>query len=207
MAAAAKARELMDRYQIDEGMAALTAEGTIRVDVSRSPYRGLMIRDRIAMRIAEFCDCRCWKNNCLGKVYFFGMPADVEFASWLIESLDTYVRNASLQFAKANCADPRNRWAVQKSFIIGAVDRINGRLLALIQARKAQTIASTGKSLVVVKGAIVTEAFAKLNLGLRRGGRFQTSINDRGAFAAGQAAGDRASFGRPVGNGAMLRLK
>jgi hypothetical protein len=57
MSAASKARELMDRYQIVLGTAAMEAEGTAKVDVSRSPYKGLTIRDRLGMRVAKLCDC------------------------------------------------------------------------------------------------------------------------------------------------------
>ena len=53
----------------------------------------------------------------------------------------------------------------------------------------------------MVKNAIVTRELAKLNMKLRSGGRSKTRAVDGGAFNAGRAAGDTASFGRPVNGG------
>jgi hypothetical protein len=50
--------------------------------------------------------------------------------------------------------------------------------------------------LVVVKNAIAT----KLDLKLRSAGKSKTRALDGSAFKAGKAAGDRASFGKPVNN-------
>jgi hypothetical protein len=199
MTAAAKARELMDRYQIDAGTAGLEEEGTSRLDVGLSPYRGLGIRNRIAVRVAQFCDCKVWKVSREGKLFFFGMASDVEFAGWLIASLDGFIRQASLQFLVSQPkADARTRWVMQKAFIIGATTRISERLEELSASRKSEPLAGDGRSLVVVKGAIVARDFAKLGMRLGGGRKFQNRVGDGGAFYAGQAAGDRASFGRPV---------
>jgi hypothetical protein len=61
-----------------------------------------------------------------------------------------------------------------------------------------------GKSLVVVKGALVASEFQKLDLTLRKGGKLAAAAKDRGAYGAGRAAGDKASFGRPVNGGGKV---
>jgi hypothetical protein len=64
--------------------------------------------------------------------------------------------------------------------------------------------AGDGRSLVIVKNAIVTREFAKLNMKLRSGGRSKTRAVDGSAFNAGRAVGDKASFGRPVHGGGKV---
>jgi hypothetical protein len=203
MSAASKARELMDRYQIVLGTAAMEAEGTIKMDFSRSPYRGLNIRGRIGVKVAKFCDCRIWGGSGGNTYSFFGMRSDVEFAGWLMASLDSFLQQASLQYVQQyKRLDARSRWQLQKEFIIGACVRINERLEALIRGRGSEPVVGDGRSLVVVKGAIVTREFAKLGLRLGGGRGFRAGFDSKGsAFAAGQSAGDCASFGRPVNGG------
>ena len=60
MAAAEKARELMDRYQIEAGSAGLEKEGAFKVTVKRGHYKTLAVKDRIAYAVAQFCDCKVW---------------------------------------------------------------------------------------------------------------------------------------------------
>ena len=67
---------------------------------------------------------------------------------------------------------------------------------------RASTLASTGRDLIVVKGAVVKSEFAKLGLRLRSNGNSGTGARDSGAYGAGKAAGDRVSFNRGVGHAA-----
>jgi hypothetical protein len=169
MSAASKARELMDRYQIVLGTAAMEAEGTAKVDVSRSPYKGLTIRDRLGMRVAKLCDCRVWRSAQNGTLTFFGLSSDVEFAGWLMVSLDSFVRQQSLEYVRpyrAGGVSAREAWKLQKAFILGCCVRINERLETISKGRWSEPVTGDGRSLVVVKGAIVSKAFAKLGLRL-----------------------------------------
>ena len=68
----------------------------------------------------------------------------------------------------------------------------------------AQT--GSGTALVVVKNAVVTEAFAKLGLKFR-GSLSGKSVRDVGAYMAGRAAGDRVNLNRPVAGGKPGYLK
>jgi hypothetical protein len=72
------------------------------------------------------------------------------------------------------------------------------------ERKKSRQGTGDGRSLVVVKDAIVTREFAKLDMKLRSGGRSKTRAVDGGAFNAGRAAGDRASFGKPVNGGGKV---
>ena len=203
MAAAEKARELMDRYQIEAGSAGLEKEGAFKVSVKRGHYKTLAVKDRIAAAVSQFCDCKCWLTKHTDECHFFGLKSDAEFAGWLIQTLDQFIANSTQKFILSQPRmDARPRWESEKAFVLGACVRISERLVQLANERKkSRDGTGDGRSLVVVKDAIVTREFAKLDLKLRSSGRSKTRAVDGGAFNAGRAAGDKASFGRPVNGG------
>ena len=206
MAAAEKARELMDRYQIEAGSAGLEKEGAFKVTVKRGHYKTLAVKDRIAYAVAQFCDSKVWLTKSSDEMHFFGLKSDADFAGWLIVSLERFVASGALAYiASQPRMDARPRLEAEKAFVLGACVRISERLMTLTAERKKSRQGSgDGRSLVVVKDAIVTREFAKLGMKLRSGGRSKTRAVDGGAFNAGRAAGDRASFGKPVNGGGKV---
>jgi Protein of unknown function (DUF2786) len=204
MAAAEKARELMDRHQLDLGEVGMAKEGVHKASIKRGHYKTLAVKDRLAHFVSEFCDTRVWLTKSSDQMHFFGLRSDAEFAGWLVQSLETFVSHGALAFiASQPFMEARTRWEAEKAFVLGAIDRINQRLAELTRERRA-SMAKTkgdGRSLVVVKSAIVETEFAKLGLTLGKGGKLAASAKDRGAYGAGRAAGDKASFGRPVNGG------
>lgn len=205
MAAAEKARELMDRHQIDLGEVGMQREGVHKVSIKRGHYKTLAVKDRLAHFVSEFCDCRVWLTKSSDQMHFFGLRSDAEFATWLIGSLEQFVGNGALAFiAGQPFMEARVRWEAEKAFVLGAIDRINQRLAELTRNRRATMAKGDGKSLVVVKGALVASEFQKLDLTLGKGGRLGAAAKDRGAYGAGRAAGDKASFGRPVNGGGKV---
>jgi Protein of unknown function (DUF2786) len=205
MAAAAKARELMDRHQIDLGEVGMAREGVHKVSIKRGHYKTLAVKDRLAHFVSEFCDTRVWLTKSSDQMHFFGLRSDAEFAGWLIGSLEAFIAHGALSFiASQPFMEARVRWEAEKAFVLGAIDRINQRLAELTRDRRATMAKGNGKSLVVVKGALVASEFEKLGLTLGKGGKLAAAAKDRGAYGAGRAAGDRASFGRPVNGGGKV---
>ena len=108
MAAAEKARELMDRYQIEAGSAGLEKEGALKVTVKRGHYKTLAVKDRIAYAVAQFCDSKVWLTKSSDEMHFFGLKSDADFAGcietrrstsgfgWLIVSLERFVASGAL---------------------------------------------------------------------------------------------------------------
>lgn len=209
MAAAEKARELMDKYQIDLGEVGMEAEGVIKAFSDRTHYKTLQIKDRLAVMVAAYCDVKVWKND---RLTFFGLASDAEFATWLLDSLDAHIRRSAVEYmltARIVATGAKMpRWEAEKAFVLGAISRINQRLNMLTDERKRamRQQAGGGRSLVVVKSALVERAFADLNMRLRSGSRSNARVHDSGAFKAGVAAGDRASFGRPVNGGGGVAM-
>jgi hypothetical protein len=134
------------------------------------------------------------------------MPSDVQFAAWLIDSLADFVF-AELYAHLIGClAPPSERRTVIRSFVTACCDHITDRMLALVErSKKART--SNGRELVVIKDAAIKAFMKEHDIHLRSCSGYSPSNVDSQAQAAGRAAGDRASFGRPVtGAAGVLRI-
>lgn len=202
MSAAEKARELMDRYHLDHGALGMEEEGTERYDRShdRTEKDQYHIKVELMTPISRFTDTRSWMNSGAQRITYFGLKSDVDFASWLSESLTSFIINQQaayhldcVLFGKGELTRGGER-----SFITGAIESISKRLF---ESAKARTGEATGRSLIPLKNQIVTREYEKLGIHLYygRGGGFVGSKADAGALAAGRSAGNSASFGRPVG--------
>jgi hypothetical protein len=134
------------------------------------------------------------------------MPNDVELAIWLLDTLADFVF-AELYAHLIGCLAPQSeRRVIIRSFTTACCERITDRLLALVEQSKAART-SNGRELIVVKDAAI-RAFMKDNgIRLHMCSGYSPSNVDAAARAAGRAAGDRATFGRPVtGTAGVLRI-
>lgn len=206
MAALAKARAMMDAHEVTDGELQLSREETavLRREPpgSKDPHK---VKAFLAMAIAEFTDCRAWRDGQKALV-FCGLPSDARFATWLLDSLAQFVRAELVNHLMSDLNIGADRTAVCNGFAAGCCSRISARLRELVaQSKSAQT--SNGRELVVVKSAAVSAKMAELGITLGKS-RSSSRRFDGNAYAAGKAAGDRASFGRPVsGQSATLRLR
>ena len=132
---------------------------------------------------------------------FSGDEVDVEFAVYLCKHLRDECRNLSSLLTGA---------AERETFRRGYALRVKNRMSAMRRERDEalrEAVTSTGTALVVVENklALRDEQFGKQEYGrARRCGHGGGSFD---AYAAGRAAGDRASFARPVGHSSQARLK
>jgi hypothetical protein len=104
------------------------------------------------------------------------------------------------------CAPKGERRVITRSFVEACCNQISDRLLALVErSKKART--GNGRELVVVKDAAIKAYMKEHDIHLRTCCMGSSSNINSAAQAAGRAAGDRASFGRPVSGAAgVLRL-
>jgi hypothetical protein len=224
LAAMQKARELMDKYQIDSADLASGGEECEKHYSNRDWDNPYDIRWRIASWVMLYCDCKCWGREG-GTITYFGLSTDAQFATWLSDMLNDFCnREAARQFgysersARTWKAKRRadfdaydlfggvNSEHLRASFVQGFCDRINQRLKELYYERQRTQKMSDGRSLVVVKNALVEEAFKALGLklGNGRGGRRYEA--DPRAYGYGSDAGNRANFSRPVEGSSGPRL-
>lgn len=202
-----KARELMDKYGLTKEAIENDAETIAAQKMKRDNYKTYVIKDHLALEVARYCDCKVWLSRHEGTMTFFGTEQDRQFAIWLIESLDLFVRNQTVRFMEEKgFKGGAGPWDLQKGFMAGCIARINQRLHKLSAER--ETIRGgngRGKALVVVKMSLVTQAFDNLNMKLRSGTKSGGKRGDGSAFNAGMEAGNRAAFNRPVNGGAGTR--
>lgn len=161
------------------------------------------------MPIASFTETKCWgaasvRGEKHRRTVFFGLRSDVEFANWLLKALESFI------WAKADDYAIRtgdNDYYAKRTFAMSAALRIKERLDAETAARASRGVGD-GRSLIVVKNALVQREFNKLGLKLHTQSKgFANGGSRHDAAAAGRAAGDQAGFGRPLnGNGDVKRL-
>lgn len=219
MSALDKARQMMDAYDISDTELAFDGEKVVRNTAEKADPDGIRWGLGLCVGVATFCDCKVWGEG--EKIVFFGLETDTVFASWLLSTLETYIRRQSLQFladmgrAVGGETDlfgaplaGKDREHKRRSFIYGCVVRIAERLKEAARERKSQ-VQSTGRDLVVKKNALVEDAYRALSLNLRKGKSRRGVSVDGWSMQRGQQAGDRANFSRPVrgnGNGSTLAI-
>lgn len=160
----------------------------------------------VSYGVRQFCGVEIYRSRREGGFKCIGMPSDVQFAMWLLDHLADFVFS-ELYAQLIGCLAPKSeRRIITRSFTAACCDHINDRLIALVERSKAART-SNGRELVVIKDAAI-KAFMKENdIHLRTTCMGSPSNVDAAAQAAGRAAGDRASFGRPVSGAAgVLRI-
>jgi hypothetical protein len=202
-----KASAMMDAYDItDEDVKIARDEAVMQHSDPPDLKDPHNIKWRLSHGVAEFCGVQIFRSRRETGLRCIGMPSDVQFAMWLLDSLADFVF-AELYAHLIGCLAPKSeRRVIIRSFTASCCECIADRLLALVErSRAART--SNGRELVVVKDAAI-KAFMKDNdIRLYTCSGYSPSNSDAAAKAAGRAAGDRASFGRPgSGPAGVLRL-
>jgi len=141
-----------------------------------------------------------------GGLTFLGFKSDIEYATWLIDQLADFVHSALFEhLLDCDCLAPQDRKEEIRGFVIGCTERIYIRMIAMCDRSKGARTAN-GKALVVIRDGAIKVFIKAEGIHFRCDGGSRAAFSD-GAHAAGQSAGDRASFARPVsGAGAALRL-
>lgn len=188
--AAAKAAELLHKYQLDLSELDLREEGTAEAAVEYDD-----LARALAGMVAKYCECKVWGEPRKGKMKFLGLTSDAWFAEWLMLALTAFVKRKGLEYS----LDQRNVFQSDiTDFRFGCINRINERLKAEIDARKAEAQGATGRALIVLKDQLVTEAWVKKNLNLRSSNWRHGGTTHSAAYASGYAKGGDARFARPV---------
>ena len=134
------------------------------------------------------------------------LEADARFATWLLDSLTGFVQTELARHLMGHLAPRGDRRFVINGFVGGCTARIGERIRELC-SRSETVVTGNGRELVVTKKHAIAAVMAKAGIRLRAGSRSSRRL-DPDAYAAGKAAGERASFGRPLeGKAAALRLR
>jgi hypothetical protein len=156
--------------------------------------------------VARFCGCQSWRKTHERVLVFCGLPSDAQFATWLLDTLTAFVQAEIVKHLMDADPSKEDRREAIKGFVLGCTDRISQRLGELCE-QSAAVATSNARALVVVKDAAVQAKLDELGIKIRTVSSCGSG-GDFSSYAAGRAAGDRASFGRPVsGRNATLRLR
>jgi hypothetical protein len=207
MAALDKARALMDAHAVSESELSLTKDekAILRREPpgTKDPHR---IKWHLQSSVARFCGCQGWRKTHERILVFCGLPSDVRFATWLLDTLTAFVQDEMVKHLMDADPSKEDRREVIKGFVLGCTDRISQRLDELSE-QSAAVATSNARALVVVKGQAVQAKLDELGIHLCNS-YGSCGAGDDSSYRAGRAAGDRASFGRPVsGRNASLRLR
>jgi hypothetical protein len=207
-AALDKASAVMDAYDItDEEVQLTKAEAaTMHADPPdlQDPHN---IKWRMTAYVGEFCNVQIYRSRHQTGLKCIGMPSDISYAMFLLDTLADFVHAELYGHLIGCCAPKGERRTIIRSFVEACTTRINSRLDELGERSKVART-SNGRELVVVKDAAIKAYMKDHGIQLCSGGSYYApSTGNAAAAAAGRAAGDKASFGRPVsGAGATLRL-
>jgi hypothetical protein len=198
LAALAKARALMDAYEVTEEDLQLTKD---QAAILREEPPGTEdphgIKFNLCHVVGEFTDCRAWRKHRSkgGGLVFCGLPADARFATWLLDHLTRFVQAELANHLMGNVATGMPRRRAINGFVIGITERISERLIELCKPAPAAT--ANSRALVVAKQQVIKSRMDELEIKLRSCGGSEKQ-HDTSSLKAGRSAGNRASFGRPV---------
>lgn len=206
--AAAKARELMDRYRVTLSDVEIKAEPITQETVERPNSLRWAAGDYALHGINAYCGVKTWFHKSAGvrRLRIFGMKPDVEMARYLYELINAVVNVECARWQRTpEYLNAYSRRSATGSFKLGMAIRINERLKQMAKDLAPVAKSANGTALVVVKGAVVEAAYA--GLGLRLGvARQGASVRDSNGFNAGRSAGDRVNLSRPLSRGKQALL-
>jgi hypothetical protein len=207
LAALDKAAAMQDAYDItdEELQIAKDEAATLHAEPTdlKDPHQ---IKWRLTYAVRHFCNVEIYRQRGEAGLKFIGTPSDIQFAQWLLDNLADFVFQALYEHLIGCLAPPSDRRVIKRSFVEACCQCISDRLMELVErSKKART--SNGRELVVVKDAAIKAYMEEHDIHLRTCCMGSSSNVDSAARAAGRAAGDRASFGRPVSGAAgVLRI-
>ena len=205
LSAMSMAQAMMDAYDVSLDDIEETKKEKATHETMKDMRDPHHIRNNLCVRVSEFTNTKAWTVNKV-KFKFAGLISDVEFAMWLLEHLTLFVQKELKNYLWANgfqSLDASSKRRVINGFVIGCTGRINKRLGELIEQGEDKRN-DNANALIVVKNALIDDHMKELGLNLRMPRKRGSCIHGD-SYAAGQSAGDRATFGRPVSHG-QLRI-
>jgi hypothetical protein len=103
MAALQKAQAMMDVYDVSDEELQLVKEekATAQFYEEHDPHG---VKRGLAYAVNKFAGTMCWTYRGEGKRAICGLPADVEFAEFLLGALDEFVKREYVRFAITSAA-------------------------------------------------------------------------------------------------------
>jgi len=204
MAALAKADKLMAEHGLSEADLEV-AEAKRDMRAGEFKY-GIKTQHPCAKwcskTIGEFCGVVTWYSKREQASNGFGFNGDVEMYEFLLKLVHDSMNREWKEYLPNNPKRPGlSRHTEYWSFMLGMAERINEKIMALMEEREV-VVDSTGTDLVVKKFEVIEAGMKEMLPGLQlRQGRSRGIRADGSAMAEGRKAGDRVNLNRPLKSG------
>jgi len=158
-----------------------------------------------SMTIGEFCNVIPWYSPKTSSQKGFGFHQDIDMYEFLSKMIHDTMDREWKAWLKDNPPSRVSRHTEYWSFMGGIANRVNAKLRALINERKA-SVTTTGTDLVEMKMDVVISGMEKLlpDIKLAKSKAKGTRMTN-GAYQAGQAAGDKINLNRPLGSSSGVK--
>ena len=213
IAAAEKARDLLDKYQLDLSTLDLTHDGFTQFKSTGDSEESALIHDALAFLIADYTDTIAFhvpaEENTPSECRYFGLESDVYFALWLSRSLEAFILRRSKEVE--HLGQP-----YYLSYRDGIINGVNSKLHAAIQQRKKSLSSSNPSHSSTMapskqnkakdtdgfdkKSYVLSEAQQRFKLPEKPAKAIKKNNRNLGAFMIGRAEGKRASLAEPIGD-------
>jgi hypothetical protein len=208
LTALAKARAWIDAYEISDDELQLSREekAFLHAESEADARDTHKIKWQLSDAVASYCNVRIYRDSSKSGLTFVGFKSDVDLATWLLDHLSDFVHDALFEFL-LDCLAPEGKQRKEeiRGFVFGCTERISARIVEM-SSDQSTARTTNGNALVIIKGQAIEDLLKAEGICLQSKSSSISGFSD-GARAAGQSAGDRASFGRPVsGAGATLRI-
>jgi hypothetical protein len=108
LSALAKARAMIDAYEITDEELALTKEEKAIIHPTGEHKDKYDIKWNFISAVAKFCDCDVWHDSKNGFT-FCGQRSDIDFAIWLADHLADFVRGELTNYLAKTIIPPYQR--------------------------------------------------------------------------------------------------
>jgi hypothetical protein len=206
LSALAKARAMIDAYEITDEELKLTQEEKAIICPTGELRDKYDIKWQFISDVAEFCDCQAWHRAKEGEGFTFaGQAADIAWARHLTDRLAEFVQRELTDYLGKTVIPPYGRRRVINGFVQGIGWRISKKLRAEVKKSREQqqqapvsSNASRALTLVRVKEKLIDDVMKAAKIKPRPVSSRRAI--DNSSWSAGYAAGERASFNRPIGH-------
>lgn len=206
-AALNKAAVMMETYDISDEEVQLTQQEAAMLHAEPPDLRDAHgIRWRLTYGVAQFCSVQIFRRRGETGLKIIGLPSDVEFARWLLDTLADFVFAELYAHLVSSLAPRSERRTIVRSFVDACCTRIVDRMMQLVDRSNIERT-SNHRALTIAKDVAIKAYMKEQGIRLRAvRSRGSANVNQL-ARRAGHAAGDRASLGRPVSGAAgVLRV-
>jgi hypothetical protein len=186
LSALGKAAAMQDAYDITDAELQLTKDEAAILHEDppdlKDPHN---IKWRLARAVSEFCGVQIYRTRHESGLRCIGLPSDVQFAMWLLDSLTDFVFG-ELYAHLIGCLAPKSeRRVIMRSFVEACCERISNRLFELIERSKTART-SNGRELIIIKDAAIKAFMKEQGIHLRSCSGYSPSTVNAAAAAAGQ---------------------